>query len=73
MDKRLVKRHKRKVSRQRARKKVSEPHVRTPEEIRAAKEPSRPSAGRQDEVHASHWARIRSGGAPATETTSKFG
>lgn len=71
MDKRLAKRHKRKVSRERARVKLSEPDVRTPEEIRAAKEASRPAGSRADEAHASHWARIRGGGTPPAETTSE--
>jgi hypothetical protein len=41
MSKRLEKRHKRQVSRARERVKVSEPDVRTPEEIKAAREVSR--------------------------------
>lgn len=43
MDKRLLKRHKRKVSRARERIRVSEPDVRTPEQLRAAREASRPA------------------------------
>jgi hypothetical protein len=43
MDKRLEKRHKRKVERAREHKKVSEPDVRTPEQIKAARELSRPT------------------------------
>jgi hypothetical protein len=42
MNKRLEKRHKRKVERAREHKKVSEPDVRTPEQIKAARELSRP-------------------------------
>lgn len=42
MDKRLAKRHKRQVSRARQRVQVSEPDLRTPEEIKAAREASRP-------------------------------
>ncbi len=42
MDKRLEKRHKRKVERAREHKKTSEPDVRTPEQIKAARELSRP-------------------------------
>jgi len=41
MDKRLAKRHKRQVSRARDKVKLSEPDVRTPEQIEAAKEASR--------------------------------
>jgi hypothetical protein len=42
MDKRLAKRHKRQVSRARQRVQVSEPDLRTPEQIKAAREASRP-------------------------------
>ena len=41
MDKRLAKRHKRQVSRAREKVKLSEPDVRTPEQVTAAKEASR--------------------------------
>ena len=41
MDKRLAKNHKRKVERARAKVKISEPDVRTQEEIEAAREASR--------------------------------
>jgi hypothetical protein len=43
MDKRLAKNHKRKVERARAKVKISEPDVRTHEEIEAAREASRAS------------------------------
>ena len=42
MDKRLAKRHKRQVARAREHVKVSEPDVRTHEQIEAAREVSRP-------------------------------
>ena len=42
MDKRLAKRHKRQVSRAKERVAVSEPDLRTPEEIKADREASRP-------------------------------
>ena len=45
MDKRLQKRHKRQVSRAKDRVKLSEPEVRTPEEIKTAREASRPPRG----------------------------
>lgn len=45
MDKRLLKRHKRQVSRARERVKLSEPDVRTPEQIREARDASRPTGG----------------------------
>ena len=55
MDKRLAKRHKRQVERAREKVKLSEPDVRTPEQIEAAKEASRPdlSRGNQPKVAAS--------------------
>jgi hypothetical protein len=42
MDKRLEKRHKRQVARAQNKAKISEPDVRTPEQIKAAREASRP-------------------------------
>jgi hypothetical protein len=45
MDKRLMKRHKRQVARARQHVKLSEPDVRTPEQIKAAREASRPTGG----------------------------
>jgi hypothetical protein len=45
MDKRLAKRHKRQVSRAKERVKLSEPDLRTPEQIKAAREASRPTGG----------------------------
>jgi hypothetical protein len=41
MDKRLLKRHKRQVARAKARVKLPEPDLRTPEELTAAREASR--------------------------------
>ena len=46
MDKRIEKRHKRQVARAKAKVKVSEPDIRTPEQIKAAREASRPDTGR---------------------------
>jgi hypothetical protein len=48
MDKRILKRHKRQVSRAKARVRLSEPDLRTPEEVKAAREASRPDAGRRN-------------------------
>jgi len=45
MDKRLAKRHKRQVSRAKEHVKLSEPDVRTPEQIKAAREASRAARG----------------------------
>jgi hypothetical protein len=53
MDKRLAKRHKRQVSRARERVKVSEPDLRTPEEIKAAREASRPDLARTGDANVS--------------------
>jgi len=47
MNKRLEKRHKRQVSRAKERVKLSEPDVRTPEEIRAARDASGTAAHRR--------------------------
>ncbi len=46
MDKRLAKRHKRQVARAKEKVKLSEPDVRTPEQIEAAREASRPDVSR---------------------------
>ena len=46
MDKRLAKRHKRQVTRAKENVKVSEPDVRTPEQIAAARDASRPDVRR---------------------------
>ena len=45
MDKRLLKRHKRQVARAREHVKLSEPDLRTPEQIKAAREASRAAQG----------------------------
>jgi hypothetical protein len=52
MDKRLQKRHKRQVARAKERVKVSEPDLRTPEQVQAAREASRSLAGRRNDPHA---------------------
>jgi len=45
MDKRLLKRHKRQVARAKEHVKISEPDLRTPEQIKAAKEAGRAPVG----------------------------
>jgi len=45
MDKRLLKRHKRKVARAKENVKLSEPDLRTPEQIKAARDASRATQG----------------------------
>ena len=47
MNKRLLKRHKRQVARARERVRLSEPDLRTPEQLAAAREASRAVTGRQ--------------------------
>jgi hypothetical protein len=54
MNKRLDKRHKRQVSRARARVKLSEPDVRTPEQIAAAREASRAVSVLRNDPHANY-------------------
>jgi hypothetical protein len=49
MDKRLAKRHKRQVERAREKKQVSEPDVRTHEEIQAAREASHADVSRANQ------------------------
>src|ERR1035438_2096722 len=48
MNKRLLKRHKRQVSRAKERVRISEPDLRTPEQVSAAREVSRSVAGRHN-------------------------
>ena len=64
MTRRLVKRHKRQVARAKSNVKLSEPDVRTPEEVRAAREASRPAGARRKEPVPLYAAR--SGPAAAT-------
>jgi len=52
MDKRLAKRHKRQVARARENVKLSEPDLRTPEQIKAAREASRPDLARSSDANA---------------------
>ncbi|MEQ1949536.1 MAG: hypothetical protein ABL995_20260 [Bryobacteraceae bacterium] len=47
-----MKRHKREFSKTRGQVKLSEPDVRTPEQIKAAREASRPAGGRNDSTAA---------------------
>jgi hypothetical protein len=51
MDKRVLKRHKRQVSRAKARFTLSEPDLRTPEQLTAAREASRPAGGWRKGLH----------------------
>ncbi len=48
MNRRLEKRHKRQVARAKERVKLSEPDLRTPEQLKAAQEASRPASARRN-------------------------
>jgi len=69
---RLPKRHKRQVSRTKKRVRLSEPDLRTPEQVRAAREASRPATGRRNDPRA-HYAppSNRTTAAPAGDSTAK--
>jgi hypothetical protein len=72
MDKRLAKRHKRQVARKKEHVKLSEPDVRTPEEIKAAREASRPAAGHSTDLNSSGPVQsFRGGKAPGTGSAAK--
>ena len=51
MNKRLLKRHKRQVARAKDKIRLSEPDVRTPEQVRAAREASRAAIDRRTGAH----------------------
>ena len=55
MNKRLVKRHKRQVARARQRVKLSEPDVRTPEQLAAARAASRAVSSLRNDPHANYF------------------
>lgn len=55
MNKRLLKRHKRQVSRAKERIRLSEPDVRTPEQVRAAREASRAATDRGTGAHSRYF------------------
>jgi hypothetical protein len=73
MDKRLEKRHKRQVARARQRVKVSEPDLRTPEQVTAAREVSRSVAARRDRLREPYATPIRNPAGPAADGTAKAG
>jgi hypothetical protein len=72
MDKRLLKRHKRQVARAKDRVKLSEPDLRTPEQIRAAREASRSVSIQRNDPHA-FYSRpsVRNPAAPNAEEAVK--
>lgn len=72
MDKRLAKRHKRQVSRAKERVSISEPDVRTPEQIKAAREASRANMGHASDSNVGNSPQsFRGGKAPGTGSAAK--
>jgi hypothetical protein len=72
MDKRLQKRHKRQVARAKEHVKLSEPDLRTPEQIKAARETSRAASGRRNDSGANFSApSVRKQGGPAPHSAAK--
>ena len=71
MDKRLQKRHKRQVERAKSRVKVSEPDLRTPEEIQAARERSGAADVKNPAFGAQKSPAFRGGPARVTTSASK--
>ena len=59
VDKRLAKRQKRKVARAKERVRISEPDVRTPDEIKAAREASRVAADAQRHIFELAWSQYQ--------------
>ena len=74
MDKRLQKRHKRQVARAKERVKLSEPDVRTPEQIRAAREASQAASSGRSDAHMQFSSRpSRTHAAPIGNSSAKVG
>jgi len=72
MDKRLQKRHKRQVARAKEHVKLSEPDLRTPEQITAAREAARSASGHRNEGGANFSAPTgRRNAATVTHTAAK--
>ena len=65
MNKRLMKRHKRQVARAREAVKLSEPDVRTPEQLAAAREASRAVTARRTDPRLPYSTPAPRGGSPA--------
>ena len=70
MDKRLEKRHKREVARAKHRVKVSEPDVRTPEQLAAAREASRTVSSVRNDAHTNYFTPSASHARSAGESAS---
>jgi hypothetical protein len=72
MNKRLLKRHQRQVLRAKERVKLSEPDLRTPEQLKAAREVSRSVAGQHDVPRAPYSTpSVRNQASPAEDSTPK--
>jgi hypothetical protein len=71
MDKRLAKRHKRQVARAKQHIKLSEPDLRTPEQIEAAREASRPDPMRGNNLPKVRGTRAMRNLATATGSSAK--
>jgi hypothetical protein len=72
MNKRILKRHKRQVSRAREQIKLSQPDVRTPEQLASAREESRSVASRHSLPHAHYTTpSIRTQASPSVEGAAK--
>ena len=71
MNKRLLKRHKRQVSRAKERVKLSEPDLRTPEQLTAAREASRAVASRRTDPRAPYSTPSPNHAGPAASSAAK--
>lgn len=71
MDKRLQKRHKRQVARARERVKVSEPDLRTPEQLAAARELSRSVSDRRADARLPYSTSSPNSSGPAAAGAAK--
>ena len=74
MSKRLLKLHKRKVARAKTRVKLSEPDVRTSEQLKAARDAGRPDGGQRSGPNASYsTTSIRTHARPASSAAKADG
>ena len=72
MSKNIIKRHKRQVARAKMKVKLSEPDLRTPEQIKADREASRPESNFANRGKLSPGSRsMRSGAATSTGSSAK--
>ena len=73
MDKRLAKRHKRQVSREKSKVKLSEPDLRTHDQIESAREASRHDGARNQPKLAAAGQGFRNASATSTGSAAKTG